>query len=304
MRRLLCGTLRSRRGSVIVVTALGLFMMIGCAAIVSDVGLLYVNRMQLTNLADAAVLAGVQELPASSTTAVSVALSYARLNGKAGDAVDARVVGGTKLTVQATRVVPLFFARIFGFQSSNVAATAAAAITPMSSVANIVPFGIVKQELVFGQTYTLKLGEGDGYSGNFGALALGATGADNYRTNIEQGYKGSLKVGDWIPTETGDMSGPTRQGVRSRIDADPSATFGTVTRNSPRILTVPIIDNLTVSGRTDVLIVGFAGFFLEDFSGGGVNSTVKGKFMKLVTPGEGSTSAGSWGLYATRLVRY
>ena len=304
MMRRLQTIVRSNQGSVVVVTALALFMVIGCTAIVSDAGILLLNRWRLENLVDAAVLAGVQELPASASTAISVAGSYARLNGKEGDAVDVRVVGATKLTAQATRTVPLFFAKIFGINTASVTAKAAASITPMGSVGNIVPFGLAKMNLIFGQSYTLKLGEGTGYQGNFQALALGATGWDNYRGNIENGYKGSLKVGDWILTETGDMSGPTRQGVKYRIDMDPSATYSTVGKASPRVITVPIIDSLTVNGRSEVLIVGFAGFFLEDFSGGGKNSTVTGKFMKMVTPGEGSSTASSWGLYASRLVRY
>ena len=298
--------LDNRRGAFAVLAAISMTAMMGFAALATDVGMLYANRVQLTNLTDAAVLAGAQDLPGNASQAVASANSYAGLNGKAGDKVDVNILNnGTIMTARASRTVPMIFARVLGVENSVVTATAAALISPVGGMdANIVPFGLVKQNLVYGQDYKLKLGAGDGYQGNFAALALGGNGASVYRDNIKFGHNGPIKAGDWITTETGDMSGPTKQGVQYRISLDSTATFDSVEKGSPRIITVPVIDSIQVNGRNEVLVVGFAAMFLEDFTGGGPNSFVIGKFIKMTVPGDGSGSAGNWGLYSAKLIPY
>ena len=70
---------KKQRGSVLVMTAAMLVVLVGLAALVVDLGFLYATRVQLTNMADAAALAGVQELPRNSDGAYSTAADYARL---------------------------------------------------------------------------------------------------------------------------------------------------------------------------------------------------------------------------------
>ena len=241
-----------QRGSVIVMTAAILVVLVGMTALVVDLGLLYATRVQLTNVADAAALAGVQELPRNSDGAYSSAAEYARLNGKTGDRVDIRVLSGTTVAVKATRTVPLMFAQIFGLATCDVSGAAAARINPVSRLTGTLPFGLVQQTLVYGQVYTIKIGSGTAsgsYHGNFGALALGGTGASVFRDNIKYGADVSIQLGDWVTTETGNMVGPTKQGISYRYNQDPSATFATVAKDSSRILVVPVIQSLDVSGR-------------------------------------------------------
>lgn len=296
---------REKRGSVMIMMASALVMILGFSALVTDVGLLYTTRVKLTNLADAAVLAGVQELPDDSASAFNKATEYARLNGKTEDVLEIRVLNGTTVAARVTRNVPLFFAKIFGLATWNVSGAAAARIAPASGVSNIVPFGLVQQTLVYGQTYNIKFGsdtaEGS-YHGNFHALALGGTGAQNYEENIKYGFDGVIKIGDWVLTETGNMVGPTKQGITYCFNQDPTATFETVTKDSPRVMLVPVIQSFEVNGRSEVLVVGFAAMFLEssNFSKG----TVEAKFMKMVTPGESGGGTGDWGVYASRLIPY
>lgn len=68
-------------GTVIVLVAVGLTALLGFAATVTDVGLLYVERSQMVHAADAAVLVGVQELPENPTGAEQRAREYAQKNG-------------------------------------------------------------------------------------------------------------------------------------------------------------------------------------------------------------------------------
>lgn len=278
--------------------------LIGFAAVVVDIGLLFVNRAELVNIADAAALAGVQDLPGSRNYAVSNAKSYAGRNGRAGDTVAATVANDDlSITVQARRTVPLGFAKIFGLSSYTVGASAKATVRPLKSASGIVPFGIVWQDFQFGQRYSLKEGAGSGYHGNYGALALGGNGASTYRNNIKYGYDSELKIGDWVSTEPGNMSGPTSDGVNYRVSQDPASSFETVSRSSARIVTVPVIDSLPGHGRGDVQIVGFAAFYLEGVGGQGNSNYVSGKFLQMIAPGQVSDSGSGYGLYGTKLVQ-
>lgn len=309
--------LREQKGATIVLVALSVtaFMVIG--AIVVDVGNLYVNKTRLANIADAAALAGVQDLPGNPTIAIQNAILYAKQNGNSDDTIEPKLeqdgYGNTTiLGVRIKRNVPYYFAKIFNLTSQEVTASSRAKISAVSSASGIVPFGITKQNFIFGQTYILKLGGGSGYDGNFGALALGSSGATQYRDNIKNGYNGVLKIGDWISTETGNMSGPTTDGVNYRISLDNTATYLTVQKASPRIIIVPIINELADSGRTNVQVVGFASFFLEGAGGQGNDNFVSGKFLQMAIPpntynkgGYGSVTddlAAQYGLYGAVLI--
>lgn len=296
--------LREEKGAAIAVVAMSMTVIIGFTALAVDVGNLYLNKTRLVNMADAAALAGVQDLPGNPEGAIDTARSYAARNGMNGDGVNVALSeNNTVVTVNVSRTVPFYFAQIFDMTSGNVAARAVAAIRPITAISGVVPFGVEKQELIYGQTYTLKDGAGEGYSGNYGALALGGNGANVYRGNIKEGYSGLLSIGDWVSTEPGNMSGPTGNGVEYRISLDPTATFATVQKGSPRILIVPIIDSLEVCGRSQVQIVGFAAFFLEGVGGSGKKNYVIGKFMQMVLSGDaGSTGQTGYGLYGAALI--
>ncbi|MBC8014151.1 MAG: Tad domain-containing protein, partial [Sporomusaceae bacterium] len=248
--------LREEKGAAIAIVALSMTAMIGFTALVVDVGNLYLNQTRLVNMADAAALAGVQDLPGDPEAAIANARNFAVQNGMNSDTVNVVLSeNNTVVTVNVNRSVPFYFAQLFDMNSANVAARAVAAIKPITAISGVVPFGVEEQELIYGQTYTLKDGAGDGYSGNYGALALGGNGANVYRGNIKEGYSGLLSIGDWVSTEPGNMSGPTGNGVEYRISLDPTATFATVQKGSPRILIVPIIASLEVHGRSQVQIV-------------------------------------------------
>ena len=59
--------LRCRRGAVVVLMAAAVVGLTGMAALAVDAGMLYLNKYQLANAADAAALAGAQELPGRPT---------------------------------------------------------------------------------------------------------------------------------------------------------------------------------------------------------------------------------------------
>lgn len=68
-------------------------------------------------------------------------------------------------------------------------------------------------------------------------------------------------MGDRIPIETGNMSGPTSQGVECRIEqCKKGCTHSNFDLECPRIMIVPMIK---VVSSAEVEITGFAAFFLE-----------------------------------------
>lgn len=294
--------LRNEKGSVVVLVALSITALLGFAALAIDIGNLYVNKAQAANAADAAALAGARDLPIGAGQAIDRANEYGRMNLNAEDTIQAAVNSdSTIITVTVTRKVPLIFASVFNLQSSNVSAVSRASNQVVTGVIGAVPFSVEKQNFIFNTLYVLKDGGGSGSDGDYGALALGGTGASVYNYNILNGYEDKLSVGQWVDTEPGNMSGPTSDGVRYRISEDPYATFDTVKPDSPRIIIVPIIDNLDVNGRQPVQIVGFGAFFLEGVGGSGNNNYVTGRFIRLyISADQGSGT--DYGLRNVRLI--
>jgi hypothetical protein len=75
----------------------------------------------------------------------------------------------------------------------------------------------------YGTDVTLKVGAGDNTGGWFQATGIGGKGASSYRSAIESCNGTEYGVGDVIPFENGNMSGPTKQGVDSVLAEDPGA---------------------------------------------------------------------------------
>jgi hypothetical protein len=291
--------LREDKGSVAVLVALVITCLMGFAALVVDMGLLFQTRSQLATMADSAALAGAQSLP-SASQAIATANSYASVNGMAGDRVNAIVENAnSKITVTTGRTVNLLFAKVLGFTTQDVTATAAASMSGVAGASGVVPLGIVKDEFVYGQTVILKQGGGQGYKGNYSPLGLGGTGGNIYEDNIIYGYSGIIRAGDWVSTETGNMVGPTQQAIETRVGQDPYANFDIVQKGSSRLVIVPMINSLQVNGHNEVLVVGFAGFFLEGANGG----VVTGRFKQMVANGGIAGQAQDFGLSTIKLTQ-
>lgn len=300
---MLC-SLREERGVRIGFVAIVLTTLIGFGVVIVDVGNLYINKTRLIKMADAAVLAGVQDLPTNSQSAISNVYQYIDQNGQSNDVVEVSISNNNKMiTVNLARKVPSFLDAFFSSTARDVTVQTAASISPIDGVKGVAPFGIVRQQFICGQTYTLKAGTVSGSRGDYAALALGGTGSNLYRSNLENGYDGQLCVGDWVGIEGGNMSTSTRQSMEYRIGLDQAATFTTVGQDSPRILILPVIEPSRGEDHNEVLIVGFAPFFLEGVGGQANNSYIIGKFMEMAVPGDGNSEDIGYGLYSFTLLK-
>ncbi|KGK89818.1 hypothetical protein DP73_09300 [Desulfosporosinus sp. HMP52] len=333
------------RGSVVVIVTLLLTVLLGFCAFVADLGLLYAQKSSLQNSVDAAALAGVQELPDNPSEAESIATEYASKNGV--ENVDiALEANNKKIIVQATETVPTFFARIWGINEEQISASAKAMMVPPKTLSGAIPLSIQEQEFVYGQKYVLKSGGGSGTtewyldedkrnsvmksgeesgtSGWYGVLELSGTGANTYESDLINGYQGDLAVGQILSVKHGNMSGPTADGINTRISRDlrvPKNTIDNYERNAPQIVYIPIVKIISESGNSihQVQITGFAAFFLEGVGGNGNQSIVTGWFIKALVPNgytadslsdllkteqemENGVTSNDFGLYSPKLV--
>jgi hypothetical protein len=143
-------------------------------------------------------------------------------------------------------------------------------------------------------------------SGHFFALALDGTGGSVYRDTIIGGSQVPVRIGDAVPLEPGNMVGPTRQGTQELIDGDPHSAWNAEINlpesslyqadegawlNSPRVIRIPIYDPEAAlnQGRSEMVIAGFAGFWIESF---GNQGTVIGRYIQLPALGEAGPVGG------------
>lgn len=299
-----------QKGATTVLVCLMIVVLMGMAALAVDVGMLYANRIKMSNAADAAVLAGVRELPVDPAGAVNIADQYAVLNElKIGEAVFSVSEDRRSITGQASRVMELFFARFLGFDQKQLSVSATARIRPMSGCFGIVPFGVADNNYCFGDVQVLKFGstfDNPLPPGQYAPIALGSSGASAYTYNISNGYNKLINVGDVIPVETGNMTGPTRQGIQDRVNGchhSPPCTVSEYREGCSRILIVPLGYNSPDPGSNGTFTVtGFAAFLVTDVPNNGNKGEVYGTFIRYVAPGVGSDDANDRGIYAAELV--
>ncbi len=174
-------------------------------------------------------------------------------------------------------------------------------VGPSASAGGLRPFGIDNLVLIYGEQVVLKEEGGDGETGNFGGVAFDEIfGASIFKENILYGYDGTIEIGDIIHTEPGNMASSV-SAVKEIINSDPGATFDNFSADSPRVWTIPILDDMDVAGREEVVVVGFAAFFIEDIEKKAGQAEVTGRFVQYTTNGELDEDAPDLGLYAMKL---
>ena len=276
-------------GNVIVILALALSVLLGCTALAVDTGVLYLEHNRLVRAADAAALAGGQELPDASK-ALSVAFNYAQQNGI--DTADPNFFtvsispDNKKITVEIKKNVDLHFARVLGFNTSRVKGRAAANISPVKKTTGILPVGLDESllPLAAGQTYIIKVGFPE--VGWTGILEYpGQSGADDYRKSARYGYPNPVTVGDNENKAPGNVTGPTIQGIQERIDSS-GDTWNNPLSDSQRVVVVPIYRVLGASPIDNVKVVGFASVFLEKVVGAGNKNEVFVTYINHTISGE------------------
>ncbi len=192
--------------------------------------------------------------------------------------------------------------------SYTVRARAVAGIGSLDASSHFVPWGLTEDNSdclnpgspptpKYGSSCELKLGAGQGQTGDYGALdADGQGGGSNeYRENIIDGQVNTVyEIGDEIDALAGNKTGPTDQGIDARLARGPSSNggqscdtdgddvdeFGEVLidrgagasprylvriacKNSPRLIVIPIVDQIDHPQESTIL--GWALMYLEGY---------------------------------------
>ena len=274
---------RDERGAVALIVTVFLAVMFGFAALVIDLGVLFVVRGELQNAADAGALAGVVELVNNGEdSAQTMAVAFAtedgqfRLNRTApeADAVDVIVLGPETLRVRISRSagteagpVPTIFARIWGKETAEVRAVAVATLNHQvvgTGPGNLMPFGIHEDLLDANGDGQYDVGEYiDIYPypwapGNFGTIDLNGGSNSNAETAywIENGYDGIFV----IPENTGYIN----------VEGDPGMSGGSLSgainfRVGERVL-FAVFDQVTEQGANTIYrVVDLVGGIITSF---------------------------------------
>jgi len=306
---------KASKGQAMFIVILALPVIVGVLTLVMDVGNLYYNQTSMQVAVDSGVLSGALYLPSYPSQAISVAEDYAQRNGiKASEIISCTVSADNKTVLMTTgRNIPCFFCAVLGegtahadtapstetTSGAGIKVGASALIVPIKAATGVVPLGLdYRTDLNFGNVVQLKQGQVG--AGNWSPLALGGTGGDNYRTNIQSGYPGKVSVGDSLQTEPGNVVGPTTQAFQYRISMGQNqfstGTFQNHDLNDPRVMLIPIVDFSNINGSSQVPMKGFAMMWIVGIDGQG---TITCYFIEQSVPNAQPDPTGSASTGAT-----
>lgn len=299
---------KHQQGAALVTTALLATGMVVFLGLVADTGAMVYHRTRMQVAADAAALAGARGLLGGATYAKAQAREMSAKNGY--PLADANIViDCSRVKVALDTPSQSLVARVLeALQGSGdpnnakpltVGARSQADIYVVDHTYGARPFGVPEEDFKEGAEYVLKQGPGGSIRGNFQALGIDGTGATIYRTSILNGAKRTLHVGDMLPTEPGNMNGPTVSAVNDLVGSDHTsyqdAARGTKT---PRVMTLPLLGDsfFAVNGRSNITISGFARFYVTYTTSRG---EVYGRFIERVKETEVKGSAYQWAVRLT-----
>ena len=290
------------KGSAIILVSLAIGLLMGITGLVIDGGILYTTKSHLQKTARAAVLSGAQELtnspPAVEAVVQDILLAHQAKDNLANLTIDP----GQKVRVKLKKEVSMSFMKILGFHHVPVEASATAQIQQMGRAQGAAPLGIDEAiPLEFNKEYKLKVDQTEVSYGNFGVLALSGPGAQTYEENLRFGYRGDIKIGDIIDTQTGNIAGKTRSAVDERI-TNCSSPGDLDHRNCSRILLVPVYraHNHENNQLKQIKVTGFAYFYIKEPMS--VHDTsITGMFVKRIGAGYTDSNAPDKGAYSIKL---
>jgi hypothetical protein len=314
--------LRAEGGQSIVFVALGLTVIVGLCALVIDVGSWFREQRHLQVAADAAALAGAQDLP-NTGVATSTAAAYASNNVSGLDAwtptfpATSPCAASACIDVRLSKAAPGYFSRIFDLSSVTVHAHARAMVGVPGSLKSVAPIAIKTTSACltgstgcFGATKRLKFIESNLSSSAFGLVSLSCqgasasscsgsgTGASDLVTWIQTGYPGLLDVNKWYAAVTGEKIGPVRDALEAAAG---------------RVLLIPVFD-VADSSALSFHVVGWGAFVID--SGGVIEwkndvpgcrpdcKVLQGHFVEYIAHGVVSSSSGTgFGVRVVALVQ-
>jgi Flp pilus assembly protein TadG len=301
---------KNERGQAIVLMVLSLAVLMGMSALVLDAGAWFRTDRRLQATADAAALAGAQQLP-NAGAAKTMAMDYANNNGGDVKGADIQVTSmfntNDTISVKAAKNQPGFFSRVLGVDSADIASTAKARMDSPLKARYVAPMVVScdhplikncdgKGKPKF-QTDTTMDFDKMGAPGAFGML------------NLEggKGTPGSSDEAEWI------LHGFDKYLDIGIYRSDPGAKFSSQNVNGAldlrlnTVLLFPVFKTLTLTGQNaEYDIIGWIGFHLTGVKVAGNNATLTGYFTEYIAQGilssSGSGIPSTFGVKSIQLI--
>lgn len=282
---------KNEKGSTAIIAAVAFVVVAAVCGLVVDLGTVYIHGSSMQNAADAAVYAIAPNLPLSVTdtdgiqNVQSTAETYLTRNEIDSDCIQgielSDIVNGkyTSARVVVNDQVFYNFGPIVGVEGADVTKSAKVRLEAATSSTKMVPLGIHADQYSdaigtnYAQDVVVKYGGGDGDTGFFGAIDLDGVkggGAKDFASWLAFGYDGTLNIGEVLPVESGNMSGPTETAFTTRYSqcthfpSQGGCTPEHYEAECPRVIYLIIY---TMPSNKEVQIEGFVPFVL-----GGINS--------------------------------
>jgi hypothetical protein len=280
--------------------------LIGAGAFVLDVGAGFRQQRKAQSAADGSALAAAQVLPKNPGQAQKESDAVAAKNlpdGTVAVSFTSTYVPNDTAITKADTTTPGFLAKVFGISLFNESATATAITGSYTGWSQgLSPWVTDQASIKWGQIITFKVKPGDqASSGNFGGARLPvdqencalASGGSDYRNLIGGSYKScTVNMGGTLDPETGNLAGPTGQGLADRgviqgfdpysiLTQQVDGSYVLTTYDHPNLIVIPIIDSFHQGTSTPFNVIGFAWFIITSYT----STTVTGMFIGPSPPG-------------------
>jgi Flp pilus assembly protein TadG len=329
------GRIRSERGQMLALLAVSAVGLIGMGSLVLDVGAAMRQHRKAQSAADGSALAAAQYLPTSTSSASTASSQVASKNlpdGSVSISYSATYTSNDTASTTAATTSPTFLAKVFGskFSIFNETATAKAVAGSYTGWSKgMSPWVTDEGGLLWGQSLTFKVKPGNqASSGNFGGARLPvsqnscalASGGSDYRNLIGGSLTScTVNIGGFLDPETGNLAGPTPQGLSDRgviqnfdpysiLTQQANGEYVLTTYDHPNLIVIPVIEQFYPGTSKPFKVLGFAWFIITSYSG----TTVTGMFISSRAPGgaqcksaSGSTSCpiGAWNQYGFKVIQ-
>lgn len=292
---------RDQRGQAFVMTAISLFVLVGMAALVLDVGHWYRSKRDLQAVADAAALAGAQALPGNTGQANALAVQYAHDNNGPAPLVSfsSKYFADDTITVKVSRNEQGIFANMFSHGSVVVGSHAVARATAPAAARWVAPIVVNENNPMLGcnpppcngqaQLDLVDLhkpGSGNA-AGSFALLDLrygsgGNPGQSDLADWMANGYNELMPLGTYFAAPSVDFNGNSFQSaVADHIQIGDEVLF-------------PVYRPPIVGGGSGAKfnIVGWVGFVISKVDLSGSTGKLTGHFVEYIADGLPAVSGG------------
>ena len=308
-------------GQALILFASGLVAFLGLVGMSVDIGQLAYTRADLQKAADAAALAGAQDLAGSAPStehATSAANSYVTKNGGPGTSAtitfSKRNRANDVITVRATRRVDYGFLSFVGLTGANPSTTAAAyagvavSIRSLNGMA-VLPWAINNDAFTgFGVRTGLQPANAQGGLGTYNLVSINPPNGQSYADAIANGVTAPIVAGSSYRTNIADgtkFSTQTASAINGRVSTRASEAWNTFNGGSPRVVLIPVVSGGIPNAPNPVTITTFRAFFLEQADIR--NSVIYGRFVEVNFSGgdiapPGATPILDLGVHVIRLI--